>query len=41
MDATFDDAEAIYRLVALTETRLLPAKTQRFIEFLRDRLEDA
>lgn len=26
---------------ALTETRLLPAKTQRFIEFLRDRLEDA
>ncbi|MFJ3681369.1 LysR family transcriptional regulator [Pseudomonas sp. NPDC090208] len=24
---------------ALTETRLLPAKTQRFIEFLRDRLE--
>lgn len=26
---------------ALTETRLLPAKTQRFIEFLRDRLEGA
>lgn len=26
---------------ALTETRLLPAKTQRFIEFLRDRLEKA
>ncbi len=26
---------------ALTETRLLPAKTQRFIEFLRDKLEDA
>ncbi|MDO7925525.1 LysR family transcriptional regulator [Pseudomonas sp. KFB-139] len=26
---------------ALTETRLLPAKTQRFIEFLRDRLVDA
>ncbi|UCR83760.1 LysR family transcriptional regulator [Pseudomonas chlororaphis] len=25
---------------ALTETRLLPAKTQRFIEFLRERLED-
>lgn len=24
---------------AITETRLLPAKTQRFIEFLRDRLE--
>jgi DNA-binding transcriptional LysR family regulator len=24
---------------ALTETRLLPAKTQRFIEFLRDRLD--
>ncbi|MNJ73781.1 transcriptional regulator [compost metagenome] len=24
---------------ALTETRLLPAKTQRFIEFLRDKLE--
>lgn len=23
---------------ALTETRLLPAKTQRFIEFLRDRM---
>ena len=26
---------------ALTETRLLPAKTQRFIEFLREKLEDA
>jgi len=26
---------------ALTETRLLPAKTQRFIEFLRERLVDA
>ncbi|MBD9562722.1 LysR family transcriptional regulator [Pseudomonas sp. PDM09] len=26
---------------ALTETRLLPAKTQRFIEFLRERLQDA
>jgi len=26
---------------ALTETRLLPAKTQRFIEFLRDQLEGA
>lgn len=26
---------------ALTETRLLPAKTQRFIEFLRERLENA
>ena len=26
---------------ALTETRLLPAKTQRFIEFLRDKLENA
>jgi DNA-binding transcriptional LysR family regulator len=26
---------------ALTETRLLPAKTQRFIEFLRDKLETA
>jgi DNA-binding transcriptional LysR family regulator len=26
---------------ALTETRLLPAKTQRFIEFLRDRLKSA
>ncbi|MBD9456150.1 LysR family transcriptional regulator [Pseudomonas sp. PDM05] len=26
---------------ALTETRLLPAKTQRFIEFLRDKLEGA
>ncbi|PSS58441.1 LysR family transcriptional regulator [Pseudomonas sp. BBP2017] len=25
---------------ALTETRLLPAKTQRFIEFLRERLSD-
>ncbi|AZC90648.1 Transcriptional regulator, LysR family [Pseudomonas chlororaphis subsp. piscium] len=25
---------------ALTETRLLPAKTQRFIEFLRERLEE-
>jgi len=25
---------------AMTETRLLPAKTQRFIEFLRDRLAD-
>lgn len=25
---------------ALTETRLLPAKTQRFIEFLRDRLAE-
>ena len=24
---------------ALTETRLLPAKTQRFIEYLRDQLE--
>jgi hypothetical protein len=24
---------------ALTETRLLPAKTQRFIEFLRERLQ--
>lgn len=23
---------------AMTETRLLPAKTQRFIEFLRERL---
>jgi DNA-binding transcriptional LysR family regulator len=23
---------------AITETRLLPAKTQRFIEFLRERL---
>ena len=30
--------EAVY---ALTETRLLPAKTQRFIEFLRDKLECA
>jgi DNA-binding transcriptional LysR family regulator len=26
---------------AVTETRLLPAKTQRFIEFLRDRLRDS
>jgi DNA-binding transcriptional LysR family regulator len=26
---------------ALTETRLLPAKTQRFIEFLREQLQDA
>ena len=26
---------------ALTETRLLPAKTQRFIEFLREKLECA
>lgn len=26
---------------AMTETRLLPAKTQRFIEFLRERLESA
>lgn len=26
---------------ALTETRLLPAKTQRFIEFLRERLDSA
>lgn len=26
---------------AITETRLLPAKTQRFIEFLRDRLKDS
>jgi DNA-binding transcriptional LysR family regulator len=26
---------------ALTETRLLPAKTQRFIEFLRERLLSA
>jgi len=26
---------------ALTETRLLPAKTQRFIEFMRDKLESA
>jgi DNA-binding transcriptional LysR family regulator len=26
---------------AITETRLLPAKTQRFIEFLRERLEQA
>jgi DNA-binding transcriptional LysR family regulator len=25
---------------AMTETRLLPAKTQRFIEFLRERLND-
>jgi len=25
---------------ALTETRLLPAKTQRFIEFLREKLAD-
>ncbi|MNH18683.1 HTH-type transcriptional regulator DmlR [compost metagenome] len=25
---------------ALTETRLLPAKTQRFIEYLRERLSD-
>jgi hypothetical protein len=24
---------------AMTETRLLPAKTQRFIEFLREHLE--
>ena len=24
---------------AITETRLLPAKTQRFIEFLRERLD--
>ncbi|MEK7321157.1 MAG: LysR family transcriptional regulator, partial [Pseudomonadota bacterium] len=24
---------------AMTETRLLPAKTQRFIEFLRERFE--
>lgn len=24
---------------ALTETRLLPAKTQKFLEFLRERLE--
>ncbi|MBB5405412.1 DNA-binding transcriptional LysR family regulator [Paraburkholderia youngii] len=24
---------------AITETRLLPAKTQRFIEFLQERLE--
>lgn len=28
-------AMAVY---AITETRLLPAKTQRFIEFLRERL---
>ncbi len=26
---------------ALTETRLLPAKNQQFIEFLSDRLEGA
>ncbi|MGF6471517.1 hypothetical protein OKW50_006903 [Paraburkholderia youngii] len=26
-------------LYAITETRLLPAKTQRFIEFLQERLE--
>jgi DNA-binding transcriptional LysR family regulator len=26
---------------AVTETRLLPAKTQRFIEFLRERLSRA
>ncbi|ANI60953.1 LysR family transcriptional regulator [Pseudomonas sp. GR 6-02] len=26
---------------ALTETRLLPAKTQRLIEFLREKLQDA
>jgi DNA-binding transcriptional LysR family regulator len=26
---------------ALTETRLLPAKTQRFIEFLREQLQNA
>lgn len=26
---------------AVTETRLLPAKTQRFIEFLRERLKQA
>ena len=26
---------------AITETRLLPAKTQRFIEFLRERLGQA
>ena len=26
---------------AVTETRLLPAKTQRFIEFLRERLREA
>ncbi len=26
---------------AITETRLLPAKTQRFIEFLRQRLADS
>lgn len=25
----------------LTETRLFPAKTQRFIEFLREKLQDA
>jgi len=25
----------------LTETRLLPAKTQRLIEFLREQLQDA
>jgi DNA-binding transcriptional LysR family regulator len=25
---------------AVTETRLLPAKTQRFIEFLRERLKN-
>lgn len=28
-------------IYAVTETRLLPAKTQRFIEFLRDRLSRA
>lgn len=26
---------------AMTETRLLPAKTQRFIEFLRERLDSS
>lgn len=30
-------AQPIY---AVTETRLLPAKTQRFIEFIKERLRD-
>ncbi|MEG3129443.1 LysR family transcriptional regulator [Pantoea cypripedii] len=32
------EATAVY---ALTETRLLPAKTQRFLDFIRDKLRDS
>lgn len=37
----FTGAALLYVICALTETRLLPAKAQRYIEFLRDRLKQA